>query len=452
MIRVLVPVAALLLATVILLTGQGLQGTLVPLRGGIEGFSDFQIGLLGSTYFAGMALGCLLAPRLVRRVGHIRCFSAFAALASATPLLQILIIDPWIWAILRILTGLCFAGIFTVIESWLNDRATNSTRGGIMSTYTAINLVGLIGGQALLSLGDPAGFELFVLISIVLSVALVPVALTSTTQPAPVLVVKIDLVHLFQMAPAALFGVFSVGLLLGALWSLAPIFAQALGMSIDGVALFMTAFIIGGAVAQWPLGRMSDFFDRRQVLVFGFIMTFIAGAALAVAASGKGPEWTQGQTALLAAAILAGAFTLTLYPICVAHLSDYISSEEFVRASSSLLLLYGVGAALGPIAASLLIASVGQQGLGLFLAAVAVPSILFIYWRIRLRTAIAPEDRADFVAVPRSFSPEAFALDPRSPDEAYGPPTEEDIAAADLADDVPGEPDAPPEEPRPEST
>ena len=263
----LAPVAALLLSCAILLMGNGLQGTLLPVRGLLENFSDTDIGIMGAAYFLGFGAGCLLGPHAVRRVGHIRAFTAVVALASTVALAHALILNPFVWWPFRAVTGFCFAVIFMTIESWLNEKSTNETRGLVFSVYTMINLTVITIGQLMLTLASPAAFTLFAVSSILVSLAAVPVAMTRAPAPAPISSVRIRPRHLFRLSPVGCLGGFAVGAVSGAFWSLAPTFAQRTLADLDAIAIFMSITVIAGAVGQWPLGRLSDRMDRRTLII-----------------------------------------------------------------------------------------------------------------------------------------------------------------------------------------
>ena len=260
--RTLAPVLSLLLATAILLTGNGLQGTLIPIRADIEHFATTTVGLIGSVYFAGFMAGCILGPVLVKRAGHIRTFAALAALASIVPLVHALVIEPVVWGAMRALNGFCFAGLYMVIESWLNERATNETRGSLLSVYLMVNLSSLTLGQLLLNAAPPSQFTLFAACSILTSLALVPVSLTTSVQPAPVGSTRIDVRKLYSLSPVGLMGSFVVGVANAPFWTLGPVFAKDSGLDLKGVSFFMVAAIFGGAIAQIPIGRLSDRSDQ----------------------------------------------------------------------------------------------------------------------------------------------------------------------------------------------
>jgi MFS family permease len=421
----LAPVAALLLSTALLLAGNGLQGTLVPVRASIEAFSTNSIGLMGTTYFFGFAAGCVLAPRMVRRAGHIRTFAAMAAIASAVALAHALILEPTVWSVFRGITGFCFAALYVVIESWLNERSTNENRGTILSIYNVINLTVITVGQMMLTLYDPAAFPLFALASILVSVAAVPLAMTASIPPAPVQIITLPLRKLYAETPVGMVGTVAVGLANGAFWTLGPVFAREIGLGVTGIALFMSITVLAGAAGQWPLGRLSDRIDRRLVIIFACVVGAAAGVGLDLLIQ-------FGSRGILAFTVLYGAVTFPLYALCVAHTNDRMDPHEFVQASSALLLLYAGGAMVGPPMAAYLMSMVGPKGLFLFTAGTHAITAVFALSRLRLRAAMAPEDKEHFVAVPRT-SATIYAIDPRAEEEDEE--SEERVAEDDGGDE-----------------
>jgi MFS family permease len=423
MIRSLAPVWALLLSTAILLVSSGLMGTLLPLRGGLEGFRTAEIALFGFGYYGGFVLGCLLCPYVVRQAGHIRAFVVFASGASAAPLIHAIAVEPSVWVLLRAVTGFCFAGIHMIIESWLNARATNQTRGGIMSAYTMVNLTAMIGGQALLIVAPAEQFTLFAIASLLLSLALMPVALTSAVQPPPVTAVTLRVARLFRLSPASLVGAFTVGIANGVFWALGPVYALEIGFTSQTIAAFVSAFILGGAIGQWPLGRLSDRIDRRYVIMAGLLIAALAEIGLfAVAAFDFG-----GVAASLAfkltLAFLLGTFALPIYAVCAAHLNDVVASDEFLEAVGGLLLIFGLGAAIGPLLASGIATVHGVATVFALTAAVRLLAGAYVFYR-KFQTEVPDEAKEDFIPAPRT-TPVAYELDPRTATE-----NEETAAAA----------------------
>lgn len=421
--RTLTPFFSLLFATAILLIGNGLFGTLIPLRAGIEGFATSTIGMIGSVYFLGFLAGCVLGPYVVQRAGHIRSFAALAGVASVLPLMHELVVDPYVWAILRALHGFAFAGLYMVIESWLNERATNETRGQLFSVYLIVNFTSITLGQLLLNLADPALFTLFALVSMLTSLALVPISLSTTVQPPPIASTEVYLRKLYRISPVGAVGSFVVGVTNAPFWTLGPIFASDSGLDVFGVSIFMTAAIIGGAIAQWPLGKLSDRVDRRRV-IFALCIGSALGELALVAARGAGTS-----NLMLPAGFMFGVFALSLYSVCVAHTNDHASKESFVSVSGGLLLVYAIGAIIGPSAASLGTGPYGMSFIFIFGAVVHVLFALFTLYRINVTPALTYEEKVDFVAVPfPPTDPTPPELDPRGDPEAQ--PDAEPVAPA----------------------
>ena len=383
------PITALLLSVVLLLMGNGLQGTLLPVRANLEAFSATDIGILGSAYFFGFAAGCLYGPRLIRRAGHIRAFAALVAIASCVVLVHSLFLNAYLWWVLRAMTGFCFAVLYMIIESWLNEKSTNETRGFVFSLYTIINLTVITIGQLMLGLDRPEGFPLFLLASILVSLAAVPVALTKAEAPAPVQSVKIRLGHLYKLSPVGVVGCFAVGLANGSFWALAPVFAQDKGADTWGVAIFMSTAVLAGALGQWPLGRLSDKMDRRRVIIAAACGSAVAGILFVVWA----PPWDLG---LLALIFLFGLFAFPIYGVSVAHMNDYVEPDGYVEAASALLLVFALGAVIGPVVASTLTRFLGPDALFGMTAVVQLSLAGFAFYRMRKRAPAPEEEHVTF--------------------------------------------------------
>ena len=378
MIRALAPVATLLLSAAILLAGQGLQGTLLPVRAGLEQFSTFEIGSMGAFYFLGFTLGCLRGGDLVQRVGHIRVFLAMGALASAAPLLHGLFVHPFVWNALRLITGFCLAALYVVIESWLNEKASNENRGIIFSTYAMITLSVMAGGQLMTLLYDPMGWQLLVITSILFSIGAVPIALSTSPTPNRPKSTRVDIPGLLRVSPTGTFGCFASGLANGAFWSLTPVFAGSIGDAARMAALLMAAAVVGGALAQWPLGLLSDAISRRKVLAGITIAGAVTGGVLSISA---GDFSAAASLALIAA---WGGMAFPLYTVAVAYANDYADPTEFVKVSAGLLFVYGVGAIVGPLVASLFMNWQGNAALFLFTAIIHVLLLFVITARFLL--------------------------------------------------------------------
>jgi MFS family permease len=391
MVRTLAPVGALLFSGALLLMGNGLQGTLLPVRAQLEFYSALELGVLGSAYFLGFVAGCYFGARVLRRVGHIRTFAAMVSLSSTVVLGHALVLSPFIWWPLRAITGFCIAVLFMVIESWLNEKASNENRGMIFSVYSIINLTVMTIGQMMMTLGSPTAFPLFAVASVLMSLAALPVALTKSAAPAPVEVVRIRILHLYRISPVGAVGAIAVGATNGAFWSLAPVFAQS-SISLTGtlaVALFMSIAVPSGALGQWPLGRASDKIDRRRVILVSCVGAAIAGVGLMFFAR----NWDYG---LFILAGLFGFFAFPLYALCIAHMNDHVEPDGFVEASSGLLLLYGGGAVVGPLLASAAMELFGDSGLFAFSVVIYLALIGFTLYRMSCRAAIAEGEQSDF--------------------------------------------------------
>jgi MFS family permease len=390
MIRAIASIAALLTGVAILLVGQGLQGTLLPVRATMENFTSLAIGFFGATYFLGFALGCWRGPQLVQRVGHVRVFAAMTALASAAPLLHGLWINLWSWTLLRFISGFCFAALYVVIESWLNETSTNDNRGTVFSAYVLVNMTMLAVGQQLMLLDDPATMTLFALASVLVSLAALPVVLSTAPSPREVLDVKLDLGQLYRTSPAGMLGSLATGLANGSFWALAPVFTISYSPDVSLTAWFMSAVVIGGAASQFPLGALSDRIDRR------YVMALCAGFAIAVSVAfwGFAEHLTFGVIVLLGG--LWGAAAFPLYSISVAHSNDYAAEDEFVVVSSGLLLMYGIGAVIGPLLASGLMYVLGAAGLYVFTGLIHVVLLVYLFVRRYRRGPAAPDEHIPF--------------------------------------------------------
>lgn len=389
MLKALAPVAALLLSVAMLLMGNGLQSTLLPLRAQLEAFGSVEIGVLGSAYFIGFALGCWRGAIIIRRAGHIRAFTAIVAVASTSALVHSLITHPVVWWSVRALTGVCVAMLFMIIESWLNEKATNETRGTVFSVYTAINLSMVSAGQVMLALGNPGGFPLFLLASILISLSAVPVALTRSESPAPIEHVGVRIRYLLKLSPVGFVGSFAIGMANGAFWSLAPVFAQGGHNNPSLAASFIAVSVIAGAISQYPLGKISDRMDRRKLIIALSLLAAVAGLAL-------GQFGSQSQTLMMVTGFVFGMFAFPMYSLCVAHANDMVDPKSFVEAASGLLLTWAVGAVVGPVIASSLIARVGLPGLFYFTTAVQLAFAAFVVFRIRQRAPATEEERGQF--------------------------------------------------------
>jgi MFS family permease len=413
------PVTALLLSASILMMGNGLFGVLIPIRASIEQFSSYDIGVMGSVHFAGLMIGCLLWPRVIANVGHIRAFAALTALATITPLAHAIWTVPPVWWALRGLNGLVFAGLFMIIESWLTGASQPETRGRVLGAYAMTNLTVITGGMLLISVGEPASFELFSLVAILYSLAAVPIALTPRSAPQPPPTARMRLGWLITVSPAAVYGCFAAGLVNSAFWTFSPLFAQGSGLSIGDTALFMSLTVLGGAISQWPIGRLSDWLGRRAVCIVVCVVAAMAGIALFLLADSGAPV-------LFLLGVLYGSMAFTVYTLCVAHANDLVHRKRAVEVSSGLLLVFSVGAILGPVMVSVIRHKFGLGGLFLHTAMSHASIAVVMLVRAQVRPKLPTKHKEPFVIVPRT-TPAVFELDPRgepTPAPSVEPPLE----------------------------
>lgn len=409
---ILLSISALLIGVGLLMLGNGLLGTLIGIRLAIGNVPTLVIGAIMAAYFAGLLAGSVYAGALVGRAGHIRAFSALASVFSAATLAHVLSASPVLWGALRLVEGFCMAGLFMCIESWLNARSNNTTRGAVLSVYMCVVYAAQGLGQFLLNLAAPGQATLFILTSILLSLALVPVALTRSAQPDPPKPSLFGLRALIDISPLGVAGALVSGFALGSLYGLAPAFAHAAGLDVADTARFVGAFIFGGLILQWPLGRLSDQTDRRWVIAMVAVALTLFSAATLLSTG-------QNDIALWPLAIGIGGTAFTLYPLSVAHANDWIEPEDMVPASGGLLMAYGAGATAGPLISSLAMWRMGETGLFVVIGAAALVIAAFSLLRI-FRHEPAPETAQEpFRPLPRT-TPAVMELDPRGPDEETG--------------------------------
>ena len=404
-----ISISALLTAVGLFMLGNGLLGTLLSYRLALTGVPTTTTGLVMAAYFAGLAIGSLRGDRIISSVGHIRAFAALASVYSAAVLVHGFFASPLVWAALRLMEGLAIAGLFMCVESWLNERSTNETRGKVMSLYMISIYLSQGVGQYLLTLDDPGGFALLALVSAVMSLAVIPVTLSRTPAPPIPPVNRLGPVALYRVSPLAVFASFTSGLMLGAFYSLAPAYAQLSGLGQGETALFVSSAIFGGLLLQWPIGILSDRMDRRTIIIGLFLALGVASAALVLLGGSS-------MIVLMAASFAFGALGFVIYPQAVALANDYAGQEDFVGVAAGLLLSYSIGAVAGPIAAAASMDLVGPPGLFAFILAICILSAGFTVWRMNQRGPLPLEEQTPFAALPRT-TPVVGTLDPRSDDD-----------------------------------
>lgn len=413
MLRALIPISSLLMSNAFLLLGHGLLLTLLPISASEAGFSDTQVALTGSAYFLGFVSGCLATPHILKRVGHIRSFAVLATTYSVVILIFPLLPEFYSWMLLRFIIGIVISGLYMIIESWLNGNANAQNRGSILSIYTTLNLIMVMCGQQLFNLGATVeDIMLFSLAAILISIAIIPVSLTRSAAPAVVHNVKLNMFKVWQHSHIALIGAVVAGLVTGAFWSLGPIYAKDNGFDSSQVGLFLSATVLGGACFQLPLGRISDKFDRRSVLMYAALV----GSAVSLSFVYL-PDFITtfaGWPAFISAFFWGGT-CMTLYAICLAHANDNATSDDFVEISSAMLITLGLSSAIGAPLASLAMGLMGVNGLYAFTSGSLI--IFFIIVLFRRRSHIPPsnlEEKEDFRTVTDMAGPTAYEMDPRT--------------------------------------
>ena len=353
---------ALLAGVALLLAGSGLLGTLLAVRGRAEGFSDQALGMIMSGYFVGFLIGTFAAPKLIQRIGHIRAFAFYAALCAATVLVYPLLIDEWAWGGLRVLTGVALVGLYTVIESWLNAQAPVHQRSRVFAIYMIVNLLALAGGQWLLKLSSPLAFVPFSLVGILICAAALPVTASRMVQPELPVTPRLAIVALYKVAPAAASGSLLAGLAMGGFWGLGAVYGARLGLDVTGIAALVSLAILGGAALQWPIGLLSDRGDRRTTLTLVCLLAAAVSVALVLVGS-------DDRRMLFGLFFVFGGLSFAIYPVCVAHLLDHLPAGNVLAGCSSLLLVNGIGSAIGPAIAGAAMTQAGPQALPAFFAA-----------------------------------------------------------------------------------
>lgn len=421
-VALIIALSATLFAAFTLNTGASLQSSLLALRASSEGFAPIYTGIIMASYYAGFIGGIIWGAGLVNRVGHIRTFAALASTGSAITLLHAVFVDPITWSLFRAMTGLCISALYLVIESWLNEQVDNTSRGGMIAAYMTVSLAGLAIGQLLLNVSPIGSFELFTVASVLLSLSLVPIALTRQPPPAAVSGARMKFRQLYAISPLGFVAAAGSGVLSGAIYGVGPIFASDLGLATNEVANFMAFVILGGMIMQWPIGRLSDIVPRQYVMIAVLIGLAMCGLFPLVA-----PEVVRANLTVWGAII--GIFIMPVYGLSVAYVNDYLQPDQIVSASGGLLIIYGGSAATGPIIGSLAIGHFGPWGMPVLFAIVGVLVASFAIYRAGFGRRITIEEQGQFVAVPRT-TPMALEMSPITDDIVE----EEDGSASHAAD------------------
>ena len=381
---------ALLLGMLFLQLGNGLQGTLLSVRGELEDFSTFEMSVVMSAYFVGFLGASRLVPEFIRRVGHIRVFAALASLISAILILYPLLVNPWIWTGGRIIIGFCFCGVYITAESWLNNAATNENRGQLLSFYMFVQMAGIVAAQLLLLVGDPGGFELFVLISVLVSISFAPILLSITPTPAFEATKPMSIKELFKTSPLGCVGMFFLGGIFSAQFGMAPVFGTTAGFSLSEISTFVAAFYIGAMIFQFPIGWLSDRMDRRILIVVTSAIGFIAALTSILVADVF--------LILVGSAFLIGGMSNPLYSLLIAYTNDFLELDDMASASGGLLFLNGLGAISGPLLTGYLMAQTGPEGYFIILATLLGSLTVYGFYRMTQR-GISDVDTSSYATV-----------------------------------------------------
>ncbi len=382
---------ALLLGMLFLMVGNGLQGTLLGIRGDIEGFSTFEISIVMSGYFAGFLGGSRAAPELIRRVGHVRVFAALCSLISAAMILFPVVTDPVAWTLLRVVLGFCFSGVYVTAESWLNNAASNENRGKALSVYMIVLTIGVVSAQGIMLLGDPSGFILFIIPSVLVSISFAPILLSISPTPAFDTTKPMSLKGLIEVSPLGCVGMFLLGGVFSAQFGMAAVYGTKSGMSVGQISIFVAALYVGALIFQYPIGWVSDRMDRRFLIM---IVAFIGGVA-AIGGVFLGASYTT----LLAVAFIVGGVSNPLYSLLIAYTNDFLEPDDMAAASGGLIFINGLGAIAGPLITGWMMGKAGPGGFWLFVATLMLAMAVYAAYRMTRRPATAVEDATAYVGV-----------------------------------------------------
>ena len=418
---------ALFLGYSLLVIAHGLQGNLLGVRAVLEDFNIIATGALMSGYFIGYFVGANVVPNLVGKVGHIRVFAAFASIASLSILLHAIIVNPYVWMIGRFLTGLSMISIYVVVESWLNDRATNKTRGKVLSIYMIITFIGIGLGTLLLNFDNPKEYEPFILVSLLLSFALIPILLTKRKPPTFKKITSIRIKELYKISPLGTFSMLCTGFIHPVIFTLGSVYGALMNFSVLEISLYLFLITVAGAIFQWPIGYLSDRFDRRLIIIFssffGAILTILCFFSVSISPDfiNLSSDWktlfqhiaNHRMFFYIFISLYAG-MSLPLFSLNLAYVNDFLPKEKFVSAGAGLQLIFGMSAMFAPFLCSFFMSSLGPNGLFLFLFIFQILIVLFGVYRMTRRSSEENPDNT-FTPLPRNITPLGIELDPDTP-------------------------------------
>ena len=417
MFKVLGSVWALLLGMTLIMIGNGMQATLMGVRGQIEGFDARQLSIITSAYFLGFLAGSRVTPEMIRRVGHVRVFAALGSFISAGLIAYPVLTDPYSWTAIRVVLGFCLAGAYVTAESWLNNAATNATRGKIVSAYMIAQTSGIIAAQGLMNLGDATGYFLFVIPSILVSLSFAPILLSVSPTPAFETAKPMSLRQLYDTSPLASVGMLLLGGVFAAQFGMASVYGAEAGLNVAQISGFVAAIFTGAVICQLPIGWLSDRIDRR-LLILGV-------AAIGAVSTGLGAFLGVDFKTLLGLGFVMGGMASPLYSLFIAYANDFLQVEDMPAASGGLVFVYGMGAITGPIATGQLMDRVGPHGFWLFLAGLFALIALYAGWRMTRRPGVPVDETGAYLGVTPTGSPVALA----AAQEWYADQAAEDAAS-----------------------
>jgi MFS family permease len=369
----------LLMGVMLLMVGNGMQGSLLGIRGAIEGFRTVEISIVISSYFVGFLAGSLMVPGMIRRVGHVRVFSALGSVISAGLVLYPVAPEWFLWSVLRVVIGFSFCGVYITAESWLNQLSTNETRGQALSAYMIVQMIGIITAQFLLNVANPDGFILFVIPSVLVSLAFIPILLTDIPTPKFETTKRLGFRALWRISPLGCVGMLLTGGVFAAMFGMASVWGAQVGLSVRQISIFVGAMYVGGLLLQYPIGWLSDRNDRRRLILW---LSAFAGVVMLLAGVLDLPFALN-----LAVAMVLGGITNPLYSLLIAYTNDFLARDEMAAASSGMLFLNGLGAIVGPLVTGWIMTQIGPGGFFLFIAANFAGLAAYALWRMSRRAA-----------------------------------------------------------------
>ena len=402
MLQVLSSAWALLLGMGLLMIGNGMQGTLLGIRGQIEGFSTFEMSFVMSAYFVGFLGGSRMAPAMIRRVGHVRVFAALGSFISAVMILYPTFADPIAWSIGRIVIGFCFSGVYVTAESWLNNAATNENRGKALSLYMIVQTAGIVAAQGLLLTADPSGFVLFVIPSVLISISFAPILLSISPTPAFATTKPMTLKQIMEISPLGCVGMFLLGGVFSAQFGMAPVYGAEAQLTVPQISMFVAMFFVGSVVAQYPIGWISDRMDRRKLILIVSVIGLLGSA--------MGMMLGHSYALLLVSAFVIGGMSNPLYSLLIAHTNDYLEHEDMAAASGGLIFINGLGAIAGPLITGWIMGQIGPGGFYLFTGVLFAALAVYASYRMTQRAAVPVEETGSYAAMSPTTSPVAQEL------------------------------------------